>query len=130
MRVILTLALLSGLALAGCKSEEQKKADFRQQFMSQCAQAVRSQPSAPPGLNADTVCTCVSDRIFAGKSSAEIEKVVNEETGVTQATTECVVQQLQQAGAAQSPAAMAPAAGTPETEAVAESVVEAADDAE
>lgn len=130
MRAALGLAFIAAVAVTGCgRSEEQQKAEFRQQFLSQCGQAIRSQPTVPAGLDPDSVCTCVADRLFTGKSASEITRIVNDQTGVTQATTECAMQELGGSGAATAqPGAVQPEAAAPAAEAAGEAAEEAADD--
>jgi hypothetical protein len=88
------LVFLACVAATGCGSEERQKEEFRQHFLIQCAQTVRAQPGARAGPDATAVCACVADKVFAGRSAAQINKAVNEQTIVLEATTQCAAQQI------------------------------------
>jgi hypothetical protein len=68
---VLGPVFLASVAATGCGSEEREKAEFRQHFLSQCAQTVRAQPGAQAGPDATAVCACVADKVFAGRSAAQ-----------------------------------------------------------
>jgi hypothetical protein len=86
-------------AAGGCRSDEQQQAEFRSHFVSECVQGVREQPNTPRSLDPDRVCACVADKLFAGRTNAQIAAIVEEQRGVTRATTRCAMEQLRGAGA-------------------------------
>jgi hypothetical protein len=94
MRLGLGLTLLAGLAATGCRSEEQRIAEFRERFLAECTQSARAQPNSPPGVDSDTICACVADRLFGGKSTGEIDAVLKDEAARARATTQCALQQV------------------------------------
>lgn len=69
----LTFALAGTAALAGCRSEDELKAEYRTGKSRECLDSLRQDPNSAM-LDAERFCGCVLDRQMAGKSANELEK--------------------------------------------------------
>ena len=104
--------VISIAALAACKSEDQRKQDYRAQRLTECKSAIAARGGAP-GMNGDRFCTCLVDRVVGSRSTAELQKLDSNKAESdrvgTEAGVHCASEQLS-GGAPPPPAAAAPAA--------------------
>lgn len=75
MLVPFLLAATAAGTLAGCRSEESIKADYRAEKSRECLDTLRQEPNAAL-LDADRFCGCVLDRQMAGRSAGDLQSFV------------------------------------------------------
>jgi hypothetical protein len=130
MRILLIAALVSSVAVAGCRGGEKNTSTsannsassngsasasgggsgsaadaFRQLATSQCEQTIRSNPSAPPGFDAAGTCNCAIQSAFGNQADpVAFAKSPEGRQALTQAIVTCGQQRMGGAAGAQTPA--------------------------
>lgn len=133
MRLTIALGLLPLVLLAGCQSEAQRLASARTETLNKC-NADPTIKAGMPGMDTGRFCTCLTNKIFEGRSVADIAKLDDP-------SQKAEVQRIGMEGAAQCMAEQVPAAAAPTPAApaatpqptqnlAAETVEEAADEVE
>ena len=98
--------LISVAALAACKSEEQRKTEYRTKALADCKNSIAGR--AAPGLDADRFCNCLVDRVIGSRSTADLAKLDSNKAESdrvgTEAGLQCRSEQTSQTAPAAAPA--------------------------
>lgn len=122
MRILLIAALVSTVAVAGCRGGEKNSSTsannsasantsgsasggaggaggaadaFRQLATSQCEQTIRSNPSAPPGFDAAGTCSCAIQTAFGNQADpVSFARSPEGRQALTQAIVSCGQQRM------------------------------------